>query len=85
MHAATTGWQKEMDHLKRFVAEELIIAPGYKISASQLLDRYKKWCSAHGEEALTVQDFKAKLQETFDVTHTRVKGRSWWRGIKFKD
>ena len=23
VHTATTGWQKEMDHLKRFVAEEL--------------------------------------------------------------
>jgi hypothetical protein len=41
--------------------------------------------STHGEEALTVQDFKAKLQETLDVTHTRTKGRSWWRGVKFQE
>ena len=46
VRSATKGWQKEMDHLKRFVTEELIIAPGLKISASQLFDRYTKWCSA---------------------------------------
>ena len=63
VRSATKGWQQEMDQLKRFVAEELVIGPGYKIAASQLFDRYTKWCSDHGEEALTVQDFKAKLQE----------------------
>jgi putative DNA primase/helicase len=74
-----------MDHLKRFVAEKLIIAPGLKVLSSQMYDRYTKWCSSHGEEALTVQNFKAKLQEPLDITHTRIDGRSWWRGIKFKD
>jgi putative DNA primase/helicase len=85
VRSATKGWQREMDALKKFVAEQLVIAPGLKILSSQLFDRYKKWCADHGEEALTVQDFKAKLQETLDVTHTRTKGRSWWRGIKFQD
>ena len=74
-----------MDALKKFVAEQLVIAPGHKILSSQMFDRYKKWCAAHGEETLTVQDFKEKLQETLDVTHTRVKGRSWWRGVKFQE
>ena len=32
-----------------------------------------------------MQDFKAKLQEVLDVTHTRIKGRSWWRGIKLRE
>jgi putative DNA primase/helicase len=85
VRSATKRWQAEMDHLKKFVAEELSIAPGYKIAASQLFDRYKKWCSDHGEKALTVQDFKDKMQESLDVTHKRIKGHSWWRGVKFKD
>jgi putative DNA primase/helicase len=85
VRSATKGWHQEMDHLKRFVTEQLDIAPGLKIAASQLFDRYEKWCGQHGEHSLTVQDFKAKLQESLDVTHTRTKGRSWWRGIKFRD
>ena len=74
-----------MDHLKRFVAEQLDIAPNIRVGAAQLFDRYGKWCVQQGEQSLTVQEFKAKLQETLDVTHTRVNGRSWWRGIKFRD
>jgi putative DNA primase/helicase len=85
VRTATEGWQQEMDHLKKFVAEELIIAPGLKVRSSQMFDRYTKWCSSHGEEALTIHNFKAKLQESLDVTHKRINGSSWWRGIKFKD
>jgi putative DNA primase/helicase len=85
VRSATKGWHREMDHLKNFVAEQLIITPGYKLPSSQVFDRYEKWCSAHGEQPLTVQDFKAKLQESSDITHARTKGRSWWRGIKFQD
>jgi hypothetical protein len=50
-----------------------------------LFERYKNWCDHHGEQSLKIQRFKAKLQESFDLTHHRVKGRSWWRGIKFRD
>jgi putative DNA primase/helicase len=71
VRSATKGWHREMDHLKKFVGEQLIIAPGDKIPAAQLFDLYQKWCSANGEEPLTVQAFKAKLQESLDVTHTR--------------
>jgi putative DNA primase/helicase len=82
---ATKDWQKEMDHLKKFIAEKVDIQPGFKLAASLLLERYKNWCSQHGEQPLNVPDFNDRLQECLDVTHTRVKGRSWWRGIKVRD
>ena len=85
VRTATKGWQQEMDHLKKFVAEEVEIAPGLKIPASEMFQRYKNWSVQHGEHPLTVKDFKDKLQESRDITHTRIKGRSWWRGIKFRD
>ena len=83
--SATKGWQQQMDHLKNFIAQEVEIVPGFKIPASRLFDRYRNWSVQHGEQSLTVQDFKAKVQESLDVTHTRTKGRSWWRGIKLRD
>ncbi len=85
VRSATKGWRREMDHLKRFVTEQLDIAAGFKIAASQLFDRYKKWCDQNGEQSLKIQDFKAKLHESFDLGHRRTKGRSWWHGIKFRD
>jgi putative DNA primase/helicase len=82
---ATSGWQKEMDHLKRFVLDQLVVAPGSKIPAGELFSLYQNWCSQQGEQSLTSQGFKAKLQEALDVTHTRTKGHSWWRGVKYRN
>ena len=84
VRTASEGWQEEMDHLKAFVDSELIVAPGQKIASSKLFDIYTKWCAMHGERALTVQGFKAKLQASHNVTHSRVKGCSWWRGIQLR-
>ena len=80
--SATKGWQQQMDHLKNFIAEEVEIAPGFKIAASRLFDRYQKWCRQHGEQSLIVQDFKAKLQESLDFTHTRIKGQELVAGYQ---
>jgi putative DNA primase/helicase len=84
VRSATKAWHEEMDHLNKFVAGELIVSPGSKIPASKLFDLYTKWCAHHGERPLTVQDFKAKLQKSHDITHARVKGCSWWRGIQLR-
>ena len=62
----------------------MIISPSAKIPASKLFDLYTKWSAQHGERPLSVQDFKAKLQESHDITHARVKGCSWWRGIQLR-
>jgi putative DNA primase/helicase len=85
VESATKGWQKEMDHLKTFASDQLESATGLKIAASTLYDRYKNWCVQHGEQSLTVQEFKTKLTALLDITHTRTKGRSWWRNIRFRD
>ena len=61
VRSATKGWQQEMDHLKRFVTEQLDIAPGLKIAASQLFDRYEMMSHQNGEQSLKIQDFKANL------------------------
>jgi putative DNA primase/helicase len=85
VHNATKAWKTEMDHLKRFIGEQFIMSPGQKVPASEVFDRYKKWCGERGEHPLNVQDFTARLKESHDLTHTRAKGRSWWRGIRFLD
>jgi hypothetical protein len=73
-----------MDHLGKFFNEVLIVGVGPKVPASELYSRYQAWCSLHAETALKIQDFKATLQEKYDVTHTRIKGRSYWRGVRFQ-
>jgi hypothetical protein len=82
---ATADWQRDTDHLTSFFNELLILAPGIKVGSSQLFSRYETWCSDNGETPLNIQEFNIKFSEKYDVTHTRVKGRSWWRGVKFQD
>jgi putative DNA primase/helicase len=80
---ATADWQRDMNHLTKFFNDVLILVPGAKIASSQLFSRYETWCSDNGETPLKIQEFKAKFQEKYDITHTRIKGHSWWRGLKF--
>jgi putative DNA primase/helicase len=80
---ATNEWRRDMNHLTKFFNELLILVPSAKIQSSQVFSRYETWCSDNGEAPLKIQDFNAKLQDKYDLTHTRMKGRSWWRGLKF--
>ena len=70
IRAATEAWHSEMDHIKQFAEEQLIVTPGMKVAASTLFDHYKNWCLQHGEHHLTVQEFKAKFGESL-TSHTR--------------
>jgi putative DNA primase/helicase len=79
----TADWQRDMNHLTKFFNDLLILAPSAKIASSQPFSRYETWCSDNGEPPLKISEFNAKFQEKYDVTHTRIKGRSWWRGVKF--
>jgi putative DNA primase/helicase len=79
---ATDAWHSQMDHLKRFVEDELVVSPGMKVASSVVYDLYKKWCSLHGEHILAMKEFNDKMIHSFNFTHTRIKGRSWWRGVQ---
>jgi putative DNA primase/helicase len=81
---ATEAWHSQMDHLKRFVEEELVVSPGNKVGSKVVYDLYKKWCSVHGEHILTMEEFNDKLIDSFNFTHARIKGRSWWRGVQLR-
>ena len=69
IRAATEAWHSEMDHLKQFADELLIVSPGTKVAASTLFDLYTKWCLQHGEHAFTIQKFTAKFGELL-TSHT---------------
>jgi hypothetical protein len=62
----------------KFFNGELILEPGARFAAMELFSRYETWCSGKGDAPLKIQAFKAQLQEKYDVTHTRIKGYSWW-------
>ena len=84
MRSATTDWQKQVDHLRRFVEEVLIFEPSSRVQAASMHRNYTSWCRQNGEQPLSMRDFKNRLLEGLDLTHSRISGRGWWKGVKLK-
>lgn len=84
--AATAGWRQDVDHVRRFVMETLVIGCSLDnvVPAGELHDAFVQWCARQGEELMSTVALKAKLVETFDLTHKHTKHGSEWRGARWK-
>jgi putative DNA primase/helicase len=85
--AASADWRKSVDHVRRFVTETLITGCDLNeaVPAGELHSRFKAWCAHKSERPLSPDKLKARLAETFDLTHARTKHGSEWRGVRWKD
>jgi putative DNA primase/helicase len=84
--AASAGWRKSVDHVRRFATENLITGCNLDeiIPAGELHSRFKTWCVKHGESPMSAGRLKARLEEAFDLTHRQTKRGSEWRGVRWK-
>jgi phage/plasmid-associated DNA primase len=85
------GWREAVDHVRRFVSETLItgcasneVIPAGELPAGELHSRFKSWCARNGERPMSTGQFKARLEEMFDLTHAETKRGSEWRGVRWK-
>ena len=85
--AASADWRTSVDHVRRFVTEALVIGcePSAFVPAGELHSLYKTWCARHGEQPLSPGKLKARLAETFDLTHAHTKTGSVWRAVRLRD
>jgi putative DNA primase/helicase len=81
---ATGRWRQEVDHVKRFFSETLLIEPNNVVPASALYAHYAEWCNRNGEQPLTTKELKKKLEDSHDMTHKRTRRGSDWIGVKLK-
>jgi putative DNA primase/helicase len=84
--AASAEWRKSVDHVRRFVNEMLITgcALAETVPAGELHSRFKTWCVRQSERPLSPGKLKARLKDTFDLTHAETKHGSEWRGVRWK-
>jgi P4 family phage/plasmid primase-like protien len=76
---ATTGYQKEMDAMGRFLEECCILSAQVRVKVGDLYAAYKKWCEDSGEPPLTLTKFGYRLDEQgFAKVHS---GGVWRLGI----
>ncbi|MGJ4971515.1 phage/plasmid primase, P4 family [Bradyrhizobium sp. HKCCYLRH1073] len=81
---ASGRWLEAADHLRRFVADCIIIDATSRLASSSLFQRYTNWCSKNGEQMLTIQKLNASLREAHNFTHKQSKHGSEWVGLKLR-
>ena len=81
---ASGRWLEAADHLKRFVAECLIVDPANRLASSSLINRYANWCGKNGEQPLTTPKLNASLRAAHNFTHRQSKRGSEWVGLKLR-
>jgi putative DNA primase/helicase len=63
VRAATATYREEMDVLGGFLSECLVEAPGSKITAKALYEKYTKWCEENGEKSIDPRWFGRNLSD----------------------
>jgi putative DNA primase/helicase len=81
---AMGGWQKAVDHVDRFVREELVMEEDNIVRASAMYTRYKAWCAGNGETPVPLPKFTAHLRDDLNITHKETRRGSEWRGVKLR-
>lgn len=81
---ATAQWYQAADHVKRFLGEEVILDADSITASASLFDRYSEWCRRNGEAALDQKKLNLRLQDGHDLTLTRSRRGSDWKGIKLR-
>jgi putative DNA primase/helicase len=79
---ATAAYRSEQDVVATFVTECCVTgSPEYRIRASELYGRFKRWCEEAGESAVVSrQDFGTSLSAMDGVERFTNNG-TWYRGI----
>jgi len=81
---ATTQWYQAADHVKRFLGDEIIADFDSITASASLFDRYGEWCRRNGETPLDQKKLNSRLQDGHDLTLTRSRRGSDWKGIKLR-
>lgn len=81
---ASSKWQKNADHVRKFADENLIQEDGHLLPAGHLHSFYKSWCRSHGETPLSTAALKQQL-EAYDLVHDRTNTGSVWINVKFRN
>jgi putative DNA primase/helicase len=82
---ATNLWRAGVDVVKRFITDCVIFEHGKFVTRSGMYASFKKWCDEHGEQPMSIQKFKDRMQE-LDIALSRLpgKGTRIWKGVSLR-
>jgi putative DNA primase/helicase len=82
--SATQAYRVEMDVIGGFLKDKCVERSDLREAAATLYSRYKSWCEANGERALTQQRFGIALTDR-GFARTRTRRARFWIGLKCSD
>jgi putative DNA primase/helicase len=83
--SATEDYRNEMDPLKNFFEDSVLINHLAQVDNSDLWNEYLEWCKENGERfPLGRRSFKDKLESRGFIQSRTSKGR-FWKGLKLKN
>jgi putative DNA primase/helicase len=80
---STQSYKAEMDSVANFVEDVCELRPDGEATSKDLYDRYRKWCSEHGEEPVSQKQFGKELVKR-GLENKKISGNRGWRGIGFR-
>lgn len=81
VEGATRGWKESNDVAAMFVAERCASGGDYKTAGQSLYNEYSAWCRENGFAPKNAKN-AAEDWERLGFRKKRVKGRSYWHGVR---
>jgi putative DNA primase/helicase len=83
VEAATAEYRGQQDVVGRFLAEECVLGPDYRVRATPLFTAYKAWCKANGEKEGSRLEFGEAMNQQPEVRRTTSNG-TWYVGVALR-
>lgn len=83
---ATADYRKEMDKMKQFVDDCLVVTYGHALPGSQIYNVYKAWCTEKGERyPMSNSKFSTELQDNYHFTKRKTSRFNEYLDVDFSD
>ncbi|WP_162559675.1 phage/plasmid primase, P4 family [Methylobacterium radiodurans] len=83
VRAATEAWRHGADHVSRYLRERTVQDIGARVGATDLHSDFGAWCTAAGEQPVSLATFKARLIALGRVSRKTNKGH-FWIGLRLR-
>jgi P4 family phage/plasmid primase-like protien len=83
--SATREYRSEMDQITNFMEECCHVAEYASVMASDVYEKYRKWCGENGEKERSQRKFGGNLKARGFINERTTGNRVIWRGIGLVD
>ncbi len=84
VRTATKAYRSDMDDVQRFIAEQCVVGPTYRVASSALYNAFKTWSEEQGERRIITQTRLAGRLKDRGYQSERANSGMRWIGIDLR-